>query len=202
MCWRVGGSCAPAARSWRASWRRPATPTWWRRRRSGRGAHNRRNTPRPLEGGGRGRGWRQGGTDSTCGANPSPRPPPSRGGGVLFLRGRTMNAPVTGGVQGFLSRFEGLRTRLPGDPAPRLAAAETLRTVGLPGRRDEAWHYTNLRPIAEVAFCEPLTPLVDCAALLARMPNIGTRLVFIDGRFRADLSGMPTNATFEPFAVR
>ncbi len=113
-----------------------------------------------------------------------------------------MNVPVTAGVQGFLSRFEGLLTRLPGDPAPRLAAAETLRSIGLPGRRDEAWHYTNLRPIAEVAFCEPLTPLVDCAALLARMPNIGTRLVFIDGRFRADLSGMPTNATFERFAAR
>jgi Fe-S cluster assembly protein SufD len=112
-----------------------------------------------------------------------------------------MNAPVTTGVPGFISRFEGLRTRLPGDPAPRQAAAETLRTLGFPGRRDEAWHYTNLRPVAEAEFHEPLTLLVDCAALLARVPNFGTRLVFVDGRFRADLSGTPTGASFEPFAV-
>ena len=112
-----------------------------------------------------------------------------------------MNAPVPTGVQGFLSRFEGLRTRLPGDPAPREAAAETLRTPGLPGRRDEAWHYTNLRPVAEAAFHEPLTPLIDCAALLARVPSVGTRLVSVDGRFRADLSGTPAGATFAPFAA-
>ncbi len=112
-----------------------------------------------------------------------------------------MTAPVATGIQGFLSRYEGLRTRLPGDPAPRHAAAETLRTLGLPGRRDEAWHYTNLRPVAEAEFHEPLTPQVDCAALFARVPTIGTRLVFVDGRFRADLSGTPTAATFEPFAA-
>jgi Fe-S cluster assembly protein SufD len=113
-----------------------------------------------------------------------------------------MNAPVTTGVQGFLSRYEGLRTRLPGNPAPRLAAAETLRTLGFPGRRDEAWHYTNLRPIAETGFHEPLTPLTDCTSLLARVPSVGTRLVFIDGRFRVDLSDTPTGAAFEPFAAR
>ena len=112
-----------------------------------------------------------------------------------------MNAPVATGVNGFLSRFEGLRARLPGDLAPRLAAAETLRTLGLPGRRDEAWHYTNLRPVAEAEFHEPLTPLADCAALLARVPTVGTRLVFVDGRFRADLSGTPTGAEFAPFAA-
>jgi Fe-S cluster assembly protein SufD len=111
-----------------------------------------------------------------------------------------MNAPVATGVTGFLSRFEGLRTRLPGDPAPRQAAAETLRTLGFPSRRDEAWHYTNIRPVAEAEFHEPLTPLVDCAALLARVSGIGTRLVFVDGRFRADLSDTPTSVAFEPFA--
>jgi Fe-S cluster assembly protein SufD len=112
-----------------------------------------------------------------------------------------MNAPIATGAQGFLARFEGLRTRLPGDPAPREAAAETLRALGLPGRRDEAWHYTNLRPVAEAAFHEPLTPLIDCAALLARVPSVGTRLVFVDGRFRADLSGTPADAAFTPFAT-
>jgi Fe-S cluster assembly protein SufD len=112
-----------------------------------------------------------------------------------------MNAPVASGIEGFLARFDGLRTRLPGDPSPHRAAAETLRTIGLPGRRDEAWHYTNLRPVAEAVFSEPLTPVVDCAAQLARVPSIGKRLVFVDGRFRADLSDTPAGVRFEPFAT-
>lgn len=103
------------------------------------------------------------------------------------------------GVQGFLARFEGLRTRLPGDPSPRLAAAETLRSLGLPSRRNEAWHYTNLRPIEEASFSEPLTSLHDGGALLARIPALHPRLVFVDGRFRADLSDPPP-AVFTPFA--
>lgn len=111
-----------------------------------------------------------------------------------------MNAPITTGLLGFLSRFEGLRTLLPGDPAVRAAAAETLRTIGLPSRRDEAWHYTNLRPVAEATFAEPLTQVVD-STLSTHLPNIGTRLTFVDGRFRADLSGSPKAATFEPFAT-
>ncbi len=112
-----------------------------------------------------------------------------------------MNAPLATGVQGFLARFEGLRARLPGDPVPRLAAAETLRTLGLPGRRDEAWHYTNLRPIAEAAFHEPLSAVADGAALLARVPRLGARLVFVDGRFRAELSDTPDGASLAPFAA-
>jgi Fe-S cluster assembly protein SufD len=116
-----------------------------------------------------------------------------------------MNAPVStgsSGLQGFLSRFEGLRARLPGDPTARLAAAEILRASGLPGRRNEAWHYTNLRPVEEAAFFEPLTPLADCAARLAKVPSLGSRLVFVDGRFRDDLSEEPTAASFQPFALR
>ncbi len=113
-----------------------------------------------------------------------------------------MNAPLPTALQNFLARFEALRPRLPGDPAPRRAAAETLRTLGFPGRRDEAWHYTNLRPIAEANFDAPLTTCADTTAQLAHIPNIGTRLTFIDGCFRADLSGTPTAATFAPFAAQ
>jgi Fe-S cluster assembly protein SufD len=113
-----------------------------------------------------------------------------------------MNAALPAALQGFLARFEGLRTRLPGDPAPRLAAAETLRTLGFPGRRDEAWHYTNLRPVAEAEFYAPLATPDDGSAQLANIPNIGSRLTFIDGQFRPDLSATPTVATFRPFAAQ
>lgn len=99
-------------------------------------------------------------------------------------------------AQAFLARFEGLRARLPGDVAVRDVAADLLRTAGLPGAREEAWRYTNLRPLAEVEFNEPLTPVADCADLLARVPAFGApRLVFVDGRFRDDLSDVPEGAS-------
>jgi Fe-S cluster assembly protein SufD len=95
-------------------------------------------------------------------------------------------------AQAFVTRFEGLKARLPGDAARREAAAHFMRRAGLPGPREEAWRYTSLRPLAELAFHEPLTPVADCAALLARLPDIAApRLVFVDGRFRDDLSHVP-----------
>jgi Fe-S cluster assembly protein SufD len=98
-------------------------------------------------------------------------------------------------AQAFLQRFEGLRARLPGDVATRDAAASILRASGFPSARTEAWRYTSLRPLAEVEFNEPLTPIADCAELLARVPNLGApKLVFVDGRFRDDLSDYPALA--------
>ena len=97
------------------------------------------------------------------------------------------------GAAAFLARYEGLRDRLPGDAAVRDAGAAAFRASGLPGARDEAWHYTSLRALAETRFAEPLTPVADCAALMARLPQIDApRLVFVDGRFRDDLSVVPS----------
>ena len=111
-----------------------------------------------------------------------------------------MNAAVKpsalqGATDAFVARFEGLKARLPGDAAVREAAASLLRRTGLPGPREEAWRYTSLRRLADQDFHEPLTPVADCAALLARLPNIDApRLVFVDGRFRDDLSIVPVLA--------
>ncbi len=111
-----------------------------------------------------------------------------------------MNAAVQAGTlqagaSAFLARYEGLKGRLPGDASVREAASDLFRASGLPGLREEAWKYTSLRPIAEFEFHEPLTPLADCAGLLARVPAFaGPRLVFVDGRFRDDLSVVPHNA--------
>jgi Fe-S cluster assembly protein SufD len=110
-----------------------------------------------------------------------------------------MNAPVPTGLDGFFARFDALRDRLPGDSAPRLAAAETLRASGLPGRRDEAWHFTSLRPLEQASFSELAGALFDASAL-APLPNLGSRLVFVDGRYRADLSAISSALRFEPFA--
>ncbi|MGE0416002.1 MAG: Fe-S cluster assembly protein SufD [Acetobacteraceae bacterium] len=114
-----------------------------------------------------------------------------------------MNAPVAVGAAGFLSRYDALRGLLPGDPDLRAAAAEAFRTAGLPGgtnqRRIEAWKYTSLRPVAESRFQTPADPIVDVDSLLAHAPDLSApRIVFVDGRFRGDLSSTP--AGFARFA--
>ena len=92
----------------------------------------------------------------------------------------------------FVTRYQGFRDRLPGDVAVRDAAAEVFARRGLPSMRDEAWHYTSLRPLAEVQFHGAIAAVADCAALMARLPAIeAPRLVFVDGRFRDDLSVVP-----------
>jgi Fe-S cluster assembly protein SufD len=102
---------------------------------------------------------------------------------------------LQGAADAFVARFEGLKARLPGDAVRREDAATLLRRTGLPGPREEAWRYTSLRQLAEQDFHEPLTPVADCATLLARLPAIDApRLVFVDGRFRDDLSQVPTLA--------
>ncbi len=112
-----------------------------------------------------------------------------------------MNAVLHRGEHDFLGRYEGLRDRLPGDAAIRAAAASAFRAVGLPTMRDEAWKYTNLRALAEGTFSEPLVSVDDCQPLLARLPaTAGGRLVFVDGRFRDDLSRLPDGLGVARFA--
>lgn len=110
------------------------------------------------------------------------------------------------GVAGFLARYEGLRELLPGDPEIRRAAAELFRRQGLRSQRLEAWKYTSLRPVAETRFHEPLIEIVPGARgnldpMLAEVEAAGgARLIFVDGRYRADLSLPPTAAHFAQFA--
>jgi Fe-S cluster assembly protein SufD len=113
-----------------------------------------------------------------------------------------MNAPVSLSAAGFLERYDEARYLLPGDPSVRDAAAEAFLRSGLPGgtsaRRPEAWKYTSLRPVAETAL-QSLAGDRDVSVLLARVPALDSPLVvFVDGRFRADLSDPP--AGFSTFA--
>lgn len=95
------------------------------------------------------------------------------------------------GVEGFVGRHDGLKARLPGANLPWLVrlreeAAASFRKLGFPSRKVEAWKYTDLGPIAATTFGEPLTPATGAMALPA--PRAPRRAVFVDGRFRADLS--------------
>jgi Fe-S cluster assembly protein SufD len=112
-----------------------------------------------------------------------------------------MTVETLTGVAGLLARYEELKSFLPGDPMVRAAAADAFRDLGLPGRRDEAWKYTNLRPLAEASFHGPLTSLLDGEALLDLVPRLApSRLVFVDGRYRRDLSRLPATVTTRSFA--
>jgi Fe-S cluster assembly protein SufD len=110
-----------------------------------------------------------------------------------------MSTALQTGSDAFLARYEGLRARLPGDAAPRDAAANAFRRTGLPTVRQEAWKYTSLRSLADQDFREPLTSVEG--GELPIIPDIGTpRLVFVDGRLRGDLSSPPEAVSFVPFA--
>ncbi len=102
-------------------------------------------------------------------------------------------------AESFLARYEGLKNRLPGAAAARAQAAAELRRFGLPDRQDEAWKYTSLRGLSEIGFHEALTVAGDNAEPVP-LPALGAladlpRLVFVGGRFRADMSIMPSAVT-------
>jgi Fe-S cluster assembly protein SufD len=109
-----------------------------------------------------------------------------------------MNMVAHPGAEGFLHRFEGLKQRLPGARLPWVAAlrdqaAEKFRAQGFPTRRIEAWHYTDLRPLTQASFDEPLTVVDD--ALTLPPARTAERVVFVDGRLRMDLSSWPGMAS-------
>jgi Fe-S cluster assembly protein SufD len=87
-------------------------------------------------------------------------------------------------------------------PAPAFVAAarrsgrESFERSGLPTTRMEDWRFTSLAPLLAHAFghADPSAPLSAADLEAAAGKAFGPRLVFVNGRFRADLSsahGMP-----------
>jgi len=113
-----------------------------------------------------------------------------------------MNAASS--ADGFLARYDGLTRRLPGDTQRRNEAADMLRRVGLPTRREEAWKYTSLTPLSEAQFHEPLTEAAGFGTDID-IPDLSglkdlPRLVFSQGRFNEAQSALPAHATVRGFA--
>src|SRR5207237_4651684 len=73
-------------------------------------------------------------------------------------------------------------------------AASAFARLGLPGPKDEAWRHTNVAPIARAGFRLPGDG--GAAAPVVRrgyVPAAGVaRLVFVDGRWDAKASSLPT----------
>jgi Fe-S cluster assembly protein SufD len=75
----------------------------------------------------------------------------------------------------------------------RAAAMARFVELGLPGRRDEAWRFTDLRPLTEarVASSSSDDTGVDPSRLSAhRLPGTAHRIVVANGRVRPDLSAI------------
>jgi Fe-S cluster assembly protein SufD len=106
--------------------------------------------------------------------------------------GAPLNNP-TRAEQDFLREFALLLEKAPGQARDRQAAFDRFARAGLPSRRVEAWHYSDLR--AKLRQAPPLAePPDDASRHFARveLEKVATpgalKLVLIDGFFSADLS--------------
>ena len=86
-----------------------------------------------------------------------------------------------------LAMFDAQRARLPGAPEVRKAAIETFARTGLPHRRIESWHYSDLRAAMRTTSPLHAGPPSQSAPPRDALTQ-GVRLVVLDGAFRPDLS--------------
>ena len=107
-----------------------------------------------------------------------------------------MNAPIARLKTAAEAELESQFAALPAPEAWRSAAFARFAVQGLPNRRVEAWHFTDLRAAMEHAL--PLAALNGSApqAKPHGFDGDGTRLVFVDGAFASDQSdALPAGVT-------
>ena len=119
-----------------------------------------------------------------------------------------MNAIVafpTPAEKAFADQFRALRSAAaPGstDLAARESDYAAFTGAGLPHRRIEAWHYTDLRAILRDVLPPAQAPDAEAVGLartaLAALPAApGGRIVLLDGRFEPSLSSLPLLADLD-----
>lgn len=95
-----------------------------------------------------------------------------------------------------LERFDSAKAGLPGDKAARAAALARYAKLGVPTPKLEAWHFTSLKSLDEAALA-PSDAKGEITAATVAAHGLSTshahhQLVFVNGRFRADLSRVGT----------
>jgi Fe-S cluster assembly protein SufD len=108
--------------------------------------------------------------------------------------------PIAGRApEAYTRDFESLLAATPRQPAwvheLRRAALERFTALGFPTTKNEDWHYTSVAPIAESEFMALTAPGGDVSA--DEVPRYtfgdgGSRVVFLNGRFAAELSAIGT----------
>lgn len=114
----------------------------------------------------------------------------------MIVDGR--NDEAAPGVAPFLAQFERERSTLPGSG---VATFDRLREAGLtafgakgfPTRKVEAWKYTDLRRLTGTDFVLASADSTDTTLAgdaIGLFPDAQHRIVFVNGRFRSDLSAV------------
>jgi Fe-S cluster assembly protein SufD len=106
--------------------------------------------------------------------------------------------PLDAARDRLLARFEAVERAAAGEPAwlaaQRRAAIAAFAERGLPSTRLEEWRYTNVAPLARIPF-EPADAPVrverEAVEALAIPVFACTLFVFVDGRYRPELSTPP-----------
>jgi Fe-S cluster assembly protein SufD len=127
----------------------------------------------------------------------------------------TVAVTRTKAEQGLAQNFESVAAKLPGGRAVadvRKAAIGAFASLGLPHRRLEEWKYTDLRgalnealppAIADEAPVEPEVTSAEIDAALQTLASVeATRVVFVNGAYRSDLSAaaLPKGLEVTPLA--
>jgi Fe-S cluster assembly protein SufD len=126
---------------------------------------------------------------------------------------RAAKANATGFDHPLIDGHAGVKAGLPGasllwldDLRERAAAA--FVASGLPTRKVEAWKYTDLRAVERAEFVPargyPGLSSVDHVPALFAVDEVAARLVFVDGRFRGELSRLdrlPAGVVLEDLAT-
>ena len=97
----------------------------------------------------------------------------------------------------FVAGFAEARDELPGGASGwvaelRQAGIDRFATLGLPGPRQEAWKYTRLNALERRDFALPAPGATETPSLEGLVLEGVHRMVFVNGRFRADLSDLAT----------
>jgi Fe-S cluster assembly protein SufD len=103
-----------------------------------------------------------------------------------------MTAPITqirtAAETALLQQFEAAAPALPGLAEARRAAIRAIETGGLPHRRIEAWHYTDLRTLMRRAEA-PAAPATEALEPYVPTENLATT-AFVNGRLQGAISGL------------
>lgn len=112
-----------------------------------------------------------------------------------------MSGPATRRVseteQAIAAQFQAQHNELPGNATAadlRKERFDAFVQIGLPTRRIESWHYTDLRAVMRAAYALAAPPDADALAeakeALASLPAAQNRIVLVDGGYRSDLGGL------------